>query len=763
MNMKTIGTTRAPLTDSGAEAPGRRKRRTPKLVIGIAGALLVGLPTILVGGGLGVAATPPPAHLGNTVGLKAVGPIDESNGFPLWYKDTSGQRLELCLDPSDPMCIMGDLPTPGAPVVFPTNFPDEAFWSVADAALATNGAGGKALLVTALEAAFASADGQPADGQQSSFGRIRIRAAGVIDGATYRVTHPFGVDTIVAETGAVKGLNVTQDIGDLIGGSNFEGALGSRPAPFLKWDPAVAPAAPAGYTGDPAVSHAVTGSPYNTNVFRIEGPLGSFPGSPDQCTNPALGDSASATDLSDCIETRLFSVVGKFATRAGVQVTKAVYANESTGHTIDLFAKSEPGQRLIISGTGISQTEMRTDGSGNYYGRIFADGTPPADLAVTNVTDNPDTVDHVDASLFGDKVHIASAVYDNDTQRLIVVAQSGDDTATLTLSGYPGVVAVSSGNSKIFTVNNVAVPPTDATVSSSNRGIDNDDVVITGTDFTAVQVVASIGTDSTNVASGQVVTLDGSSSTGTINSFAWTQTGGPAVTFTATAPSISFTPTVAGSYSFKLTVTGTGVGNTSSDNISINVVGTATPVANAGIDQLNMAPTSTVTLNGSASQFAVDFAWTGPAGITLAKADTANPTFVVPAATTPQSLTFTLKIISASGATSTDTVVVTTDPDDLRVDAATFKRGGNEWRVRGTAQYCSANNLITFTWNKPAAGGTTTPVVLGSQTPTLAVGVCGFDYRLKDAATTARPTAGGTITLTSVMGGKVVSQTFQLL
>ena len=53
--------------------------------------------------GLGAGAvTPPPAHLNNTVGLKTVGPIDETNGFPLWYKDTSGQRLELCLDPDRP-------------------------------------------------------------------------------------------------------------------------------------------------------------------------------------------------------------------------------------------------------------------------------------------------------------------------------------------------------------------------------------------------------------------------------------------------------------------------------------------------------------------------------------------------------------------------------------------------------------------------------------------------------------------------------------
>ena len=93
------------------------------------------------------AATPPPAHLNNTVGLKTVGPILESNGFPIWYKDTSGQRLELCTDPGDALCIPGPLPTLGAPVVFPTNFPDEAFYSVGDSTLATNGTGGKAILV----------------------------------------------------------------------------------------------------------------------------------------------------------------------------------------------------------------------------------------------------------------------------------------------------------------------------------------------------------------------------------------------------------------------------------------------------------------------------------------------------------------------------------------------------------------------------------------------------------------------------------------
>ena len=362
------------------------------------------------------AATPPPAHNGGKDGLKQVGPIDETNGYPLWFKDTNNVRLELCLDPGDSNCIMGDLPNPGQPVSFPDNFPDEAFWSVADSSIDAGG-GDEALLVTATEAAFGTADGLPAKGGQISFGRIRIRAAGLVDGADYTVTHPYGVEHITAEAGAVKGINTTEDIGGLVPDGTFDATLASKSAPFLKWPTG----APAGYLGDPTVEHAVTGSPFDTNYFRLEGPAGSFTGSTQLCANPALGDSPVATD--DCIESDQFTVQGKIATRAGVEVTKAYYANSGTGHMMDLFAFSEPGQNLIVSGTGIAQTKMREDAStGRYYARVFADGAPPADLAVTNKTDAPNSVDHIDAAMFGDKVHIDSAVYSNDDRTLTVSA-----------------------------------------------------------------------------------------------------------------------------------------------------------------------------------------------------------------------------------------------------------------------------------------------------------------------------------------------------
>src|SRR4051794_20545395 len=701
---------------------------------------------------------PPPAHNNGTDGLKQVGPIDETNGYPLWFKDTNNVRLQLCLDPSDANCIMGDLPNPGQPVSFPDNFPDEAFWSVADSNLdaGVDAAGNpeKALLVTATEAAFGSADGLPAPNAQISFGRIRIRAAGLVDGAMYTVTHPYGVEHIQAEAGAVKGINTTEDIGGLVPDGTFDATLASKAAPFLKWPSG----APAGYLGDPTVDHVVTGSPYGTNVFRIEGPVGSFTGSTQLCADPTLGDSNTAID--DCIESDLFQVQGKLATRAGVEVTKAYYSNSGTGHMIDLFAFSEPGQNLVVSGTGVAQTKMREDaGTGRYYARVFADGAPPADLAVTNKTDAPNSVDHVDASMFGDKVHIISSVYSNDDHTLKVSSDSGDDTATMKLDGYPAVAPTIANGVSSWSIPNVNVPPSDVMVTSNKGGVDSEDVVITGSEDPSAQVVATITGSANAVQVGQAVSLDGLASTGSITNYAWSVS--PNTSLTGAGAARTFSATTAGVYTVSMTVTGAGAGNTSTDTFKITVSDpSAPPVSNAGPDQAGVVPTSTVTLNGTGSTFASTFAWlqTGGPAVTLTNANTANPTFVVPSAPTPQTFTFSLTIKDVNGTPATDTVQVTTDPDDLVFTSASFKRGGTEWRVRGDAQYCSANNLVSVYWNKPGAS----PVLIGSTTPTAALGVCSFDFRLKNTPTALQPAAAGTVTIRSALGGELLNRAFAL-
>ena len=201
-----------------------------------------------------------PAAAQATTGIGAHGPVTEAYGwFPEWYEDASGLRLELCVD--GPYCLStaeGGVPHPDEPARFPDNFPDEAFWWSADSTLTYPG--GSALLSLGQEAAFAG--GPVAPGDQVAFGRIRIRATGLVPNAWYRFTHPFGQVDLQAVDKAPRVVNHTADAGctappcaDAFGRLG-ESVIGPD---FLQWDTTQS-APPEGYVGNPALPHRVTGS-----------------------------------------------------------------------------------------------------------------------------------------------------------------------------------------------------------------------------------------------------------------------------------------------------------------------------------------------------------------------------------------------------------------------------------------------------------------------------------------------------------------------
>lgn len=283
--------------------------------------------------------------------LAKVGPLSPVNGFPLWYKDSQGTRLELVSAAGDPFApAVGDLqPTQGTPRPefpdFPATFPDEAFYMLAEARMVTGGQArpGRARVVLALEATFGGT-GDVVDGQQIVFGRLRVRIDDAVPGALYTFTHPYGVtDPLPADDrGRVF---VTEDIG--VTPLAFDGALQSHVAPFLRWTSGAAMApgeseAPVGYVGDGDTAHTITGSPLvdgagnPMNYVRIEGPNIADAGGPRDPADPLNVNK---------IYTPLFVVQGRLATTAGVDVTRAVYSRSAAGGvTIDLFAASEPGQ-----------------------------------------------------------------------------------------------------------------------------------------------------------------------------------------------------------------------------------------------------------------------------------------------------------------------------------------------------------------------------------------------------------------------------------
>lgn len=228
------------------------------------------------------------------VDRRAVSASTNEAGFPAWYQDASGaKRMAPCVE-ATVMCAMAadpdhpsPIPDPTAPISFPSNYPDAFSYFSGEAMMAT-GNGGNARLVMNVGGEFVN--GPAADGEQMVLSTILVRADGLRPNTSYKITHPYGVINTTSD--ARGGIRVIRESGchlEAAGDCNFSRALNSPIfGGFLKWDPAVAPKAAAGYLGNPEVGHRIVGSPKNTNFFRIEGPRAGGFGDTVQTANKFL-------------------------------------------------------------------------------------------------------------------------------------------------------------------------------------------------------------------------------------------------------------------------------------------------------------------------------------------------------------------------------------------------------------------------------------------------------------------------------------------
>lgn len=166
--------------------------------------LLAALATLMVllGSASGVMAQ------GQTLGLPEI-----PHGYPAYFQDSNGLKLELCLDNAT-MCFFDPVTANSTAFAQEIGWDGEAFWFLAESSGAMIG-GGDALLVLGIEATYGG-DEATVDGQQISFGRLRIRVDTSTTGAgNYRIIHPYGEEVFNNVPADEKGIRFTRDVGSV--------------------------------------------------------------------------------------------------------------------------------------------------------------------------------------------------------------------------------------------------------------------------------------------------------------------------------------------------------------------------------------------------------------------------------------------------------------------------------------------------------------------------------------------------------------------
>ena len=391
------------------------------------------------------------------------------NGFPLYFQDSNNIALELCLegDGATGLCLF-DPPVPGNAFSQAIGFGAEAFWWSADATIDLPNRG-RAILVQGIEAAFLTEE--PIDGDQFPFTRLRIRIDIPADGR-YVVTTPYGriVYDIVGATNN-RDINDSFDI-EVLGFNTLH--LG-RVGPILTWDPDVAPAAPAGFVGDPAVPHRVVGSPCGNNFFRIRPPA-----------NVDLGNGPG-----NAVTTRLFNVQGKLATSFGAQIDRASYNRNNNGSgRVDVVATSFPNRTIEVSGIGNQHRIMVEEpGTGKYFARMSfnTNNFVPTDLVngevtVTNLDDPNLGAATAVSQVAVDTVTVNLSRYHTDTLTLELSATSNDGSVVQNIEFFDQAgnslgTALSGAD---LTIGPINVPPSVITARSSGGGSETREVEIRG-------------------------------------------------------------------------------------------------------------------------------------------------------------------------------------------------------------------------------------------------------------------------------------------
>lgn len=727
--------------------------------------------------------------------LKAVdpGPYTAATGkFPLWYQDHNNLSLELCRSKAvSPLggylCTL--IPQAGVyddtqPLVFPSNWPSELFWFLAETSLPNSGINNYNLevYVAAIEAAFANE--LPRDGDQNAFARIRIRATVPNNRlGTYTVTHPFGRETFNVTQGGRRAINFTSDIGIAEAG-NFTGALTGQVGPFLTRadgttitaiDPETGEVET--FIGDPNVPTQVTGGLDGVNYVEISGPAGT-------------------------IRSNLFTLSGKLYNPnalppTAVEVQRSTYSRNSTGSRIAVFAHT-PGAThtsacyrettALVPGPTPSPCLIQMTGNGNGY--FFASNPNPQSLPPSVIvtasdlagTTRPTSV----ASPLTDVVKISSARYERATGTLTIEASSSDEVEIPDLAAAGFGRLNKTGVLQTLTVSDLAQPPARVTVKSAAGGADTEPVTVVGSVTPPPPNQPPTGVaDSASTSPGVAINLDvltnDSDPDGDlplrVASVTQPAAGQGSVTINVGGGSLRYTPpaTVANAFTANFSYRAQDSKGALSAPIAVSVSVSASPPPNqpplAVTDNASTTAPNPVTINVLANDSDPDnhtplsvTAVTQPAAGQGTVANNGNGTLTyTPPETVPSTFTasFTYTVSDALGASAIGNVNVTVSPpaappvSSISVDSATVTRANNNrfnWALSGTT---TLRTNTTLSVRVTTTNGTQ---LLGTATPNRNNGRWSVSVRNSTLAPTATPTATVTASNGDSVTVNIISQ-----
>ncbi len=646
--------------------------------------------------------------------LQDHGPADPVLVWPQWYRDLGGTAVGLCKSQAQSPNAAAGLAsmcfpiTPYAPA-FAGNVGDEIFYS--NLTVLVNGTGYSLRYVAAVEAAYVPGP-HPVHGQEIVFARLRWVMNVSVPG-TYIVTHPYGVEVFPdVPANGPRSLFSTIDVP--LAPNDFDGALSGRVGPFIRWDvlnPGESLTVGAEqFLGDPNYEHTYTGSPFGTNYVRVDGPPGSNL------------DGAG----NDFIVQPLGNVLGQVWTApipTPFTVKKAVYTRTATQNSVDVWATSAPGQRLIATGTDMPSFQLTEFPAGQYYGHIERSSAafPPATVTVTNISSNPT----VQATVpLADQLD-ATATYDKTTGRLDVSAVSSDSTnPVLAIVGVgAGLMTTPAAPGGTYTYSVLlptsVEPPLTINVQSNAGGL-----------YQAKPLVLPTGVD----AAGQPVAADdlgvavaGSGTTaipvtvndafaGAVSILVLTQpvTG----TAVASGTSVNFTPRAGASgpdsFTYVLQDVG-GISNVATVTFTVPFVA-APPTANA--DNTATQTGTTRTVNVLANDVASTGTTIDPLSVQVTGAGASvNPLTGVVSYTAggaTGTFTFTYTVANTAGtrsAPATVTMVVFGGPES--VSFSKLQYGSSRWTVTGSTNWASTSltQATATCWTGTAAAPTASTLI----------------------------------------------------